>query len=233
MTPYDYTRSFVTFTTKGRGNNARLQIESTCTLQDKSSGQITEYFFFASCKSEDTYAEKDLFYEHNYDFCGIFSNEEYVLFRTHATHTDGFREQGLWQDRFEDVQFHLVKQKGSVLHHPTDIVQTTRKGTPLIGQVEIENPTLSATLEFPIKTMNVNDIDNLYQIDTGPVAYPDFDIKVEHHIERLSPAFVAYNAPHFADFVIQHPLAISQNIQTTHYSKRESHAAKTSIIAIP
>ena len=34
----DYSRSFVTFVTRGRGNNARLQVESVCTLTDESSG---------------------------------------------------------------------------------------------------------------------------------------------------------------------------------------------------
>ncbi len=235
MLIYDYSRSFVTFTTRGRGNNARLQIESVCNLTDKTSGQTTEYVFFASCKSEDTFAKSNLFYEDNYDFCGIFASEEYAIFRTKSTHTDGFRETGLWKNRFENVHFQLVKQTGHMLETPADIVQSTLKGIPIIGRVEIGNESFSAVLEFPIKTMNVNDIQNLYQIDTGPIAFPDFDITPTHPIERLSPAYVAYNAPHFADFVIQQPLAIHANsretIQVTHYSKRVSLPAQTHVFA--
>ena len=99
MNVLDYGKSFVTFVTEGRGNNARLQIESVCRLTDMTSENTTDYYFFASCKSEDTFANRDLFYADNYDFCGVFSDREYILFRTHATHTDGFREEGLWRDR--------------------------------------------------------------------------------------------------------------------------------------
>ncbi len=74
----DYGRSFVTFVSSGaRGsthlrNNARLQVESVTTLTHVNTGRATRYLFFASCKSEDTFARRDLFYRNNYDFNGIF-----------------------------------------------------------------------------------------------------------------------------------------------------------------
>ena len=234
----DYARSFVTFVTRGRTNNARLQVESLCRLTDERTGVTREYLFFASCKSEDTFAEKDLFYEDNYDFCGIFSDEEYAIFRTHSTHTEGFREQGLWGDRFEEVHRHIVRAEGSALGEDIEIVQASLRNTPLIGRVEIASGDgkLRAILEFPIKTMNANDIKNLYQVDTGPVAFPDFEVEVERHIERLSPAYVAYNAPDFADFVVQQALPIvvegRQVARVTHYSRRVSLPAKTRVIAV-
>ena len=72
MNPYDYSRSFVTFVTPNRANNARLQIQSRCILTDTESFETKEYCFYASCKSEATFAKKNLFYDKNYDFCGIF-----------------------------------------------------------------------------------------------------------------------------------------------------------------
>ncbi len=234
----DYSRSFVTFVTPGRGNNARLQVESVCTLTDEESGVRGEYFFFASCKSEDTFAERGLFYEDNYDFCGIFSEEEYAIFRTRSTHTDGFREQGLWRDRFEDLLWHLVRVEGRELGGGAEVVQASLDNVPLVGQVEIlsADGTLRALLEFPVKTMNANDIRDVYQVDTGPVAFPDFEAEVVRHIERLSPAYVAYNAPGFADFVVQQALPVVVNGQevsrVTHYSQPVSLPAVTRVIAV-
>ncbi len=234
----DYARSFVTFVTPGRGNNARLQVESVCTLADESSGLSREYFFFASCKSERTFAERNLFQEDNYDFCGIFSEEEYAIFRNRATHSDAFREQGLWRERFEDLQWHIVRGEGVELGGRAEIVQASLDNTPLVGRVEIAGgrPELRATLEFPIKTMNANDIRNVYQVDTGPVAFPDFEADVERHIERLSPAYVAYNAPGFADFVVQQELPVvaqgQEVTRVTHYSRPVSLAAETRVIAV-
>ena len=233
----DYGRSFVTFVTAGRGNNARLQVESVCRLTDSASGVTQEYLFFASCKSEHTFADRDLFHEDNYDFCGIFSEDEYAIFRTHSTHTERFREEGLWRDRFKDVERHIVHVEGGELSEPSAVVDASLKNIPLVGQVEIagEDETLRAHIEFPIKTMNANDIRDIYQVDTGPVAFPDFALDVGHHIERLSPAYVAYNAPDFADFVIQDALSVGGNgvqATVTHYSRLVSLPAETRVIAV-
>jgi hypothetical protein len=234
----DYSRSFVTFVTRGRGNNARLQVESTTTLTDREAGTTTDYFFFASCKSEDTFAKQNLFYKDNYDFCGIFAEEEYVIFRTRSTHTPGFRDQGLWRERFENVHRHIVTVEGTELKENDEIVQASLRNIPLVGRVRIASADekLQATLEFPIKTMNANDIRNIYQVDTGPVAFPDFSQPAQRHIERLSPAYVAYNVPHFADFVVQQALTIrgeaEDAVQVTHYSRLESFPAATSVIAL-
>ena len=233
----DYSRSFVTFVTEGRGNNARLQVESVCRLTETASGATQEYLFFASCKSEHTFADRDLFHEDNYDFCGIFSEEEYAIFRTYSTHTGRFREEGLWRDRFQDVVRQLVRVEGRELAEPAEAVAATLEGNPLVGQVEIasEDGALRALTEFPIKTMNANDIRSVFQVDTGPVPFPDFGRDTGRHIERLSPAYVAYNAPDFADFVIQDELAVGADAgqaAVTHYSRLVSLPAVTRVIAL-
>ena len=236
MTVYDYGCSFVTFVTPGRGNNARLQVESVCSLCDEQTGKTIDYVFYASCKSEHTFAKKDLFIEDNYDFCGVFSEEEFVIFRTHSTHTDGFREEGLWRDKFEDVKFDLIEVEGEVLNTNREVVQASLDCVPLIGRVEIGEGSLKAVLEFPIKTMNANDIEDVYQVDTGPLPFPDFTMDVDLNVKRLSPAFVAYNAPDFADFVVQQPLSIvvsdAEVATVTHYTNPISLSAKTQVIAV-
>lgn len=233
MQVLDYGGSFVTFVTPGRGNNARLQVESVCTLTD-AAGKATEFLFFASCKSEDTFAARDLFYPVNYDFCGIFSEAEYVIFRTRATHTEGFRDQGAWAGRFERVYSHLVRRPGRVLESAEEIVRTTLAGQDLVGVVELPagRSGLSARLEFPIKTMNANDLRWVWQVDTGPVAFPDLEGEAGRLVERLSPAYVAYNAATFADFVVQQPLEVAEGAATvTHYSGLVSLPARTLVIA--
>lgn len=232
MQVLDYSRSFVTFVTKGRGNNARLQVESQCAIT--AGGRTANYLFFASCKSENTFAPKDLFHADNYDFCGIFSDKEYAIFRTKSTHHAGWKEQGLWADRFEQVHQHLVHVEGRVLATPAEMVRTSLDHIPLVGRVEIKSAdqSASAVLEFPIKTMNANDIETIYQVDTGPLAFPDFALPAQRQIERLLPAYVAYNAPHFADFVLQQPLVVAGGNEVTHYGKLLSLPAHTAVIAL-
>lgn len=230
MQTLDYGRSFVTFTTPGRGNNARLQIESVTTLADANTGKSQDYYFYASCKSEDTFAKEDLFYADNYDFCGIFSHDQYAIFRTQAQHHDGFREEGLWRDRFEEVRWHLRHAEARNLETADEIVRATLAGQLLVGRVEWSEGPLSVRIEFPIKTMNVNDEQMLWQVDTGPVAYADCSRAAALDIERLSPAYIAYNAPDFADFIVQTPLDLGA-VHVTHYNQRVSIKAVAQVLS--
>ena len=235
MQAVDFGRSFVTFVTPGRGNNARLQLESTCTLTDRNSGRVTEYLFFASCKSEDTYAKSDLFYKDNYDFCGIFSAEEYAIFRTKALHGAGWRDCGLWRGRFEAVHRHVTTVEVEALGTDQAVVQASMSGVPLVGTVafSVPDPAWDVRLEFPIKTMNANDLQNLWQVDTGPVAWPDVSCCRDRAIECLTPAYVAYNCSSFADFVIQQPLKVADGVaEVTHYSGLVSVPADARVWAV-
>lgn len=229
MQVLDYGRAFVTFVTPGRGNNARLQVESRCTISDGRQSQ--EFWFYASCKSEDTFATQDLFYADNYDFCGVFSDEEYAIYRTRARHTDTFVEAGLWRGRFDDLVKHLPTVEAEVLPDARAAVQASLDHRLLYGEVVFQEAGHLIRLEFPIKTMNANDIEWMYQVDTGPVCIPDFARDAERMVERLEPAFVAYNAPDFADFVVQRPQA-EGGTTVTHYGHLRTVKARTAVLAV-
>ena len=91
-----------------------------------------------------------------------------------------------------------------------------------------------AILEFPIKTMNVNHIKGLYQVDTGPVLLPDFTSNKERMVECFQLAFVAYNRIDEAYFVIQEPTSIVAGSvdKVSYYSKVVGVEAKNTVIAL-
>ena len=107
-----------------------------------------------------------------------------------------------------------------------------------MAQTEIWNDDtgLRAVIECPVKTMNINDERDIYQVDTGPVAWPDLSKRYERTIEAIAPAFVAFNTPHFADFVIEAPTpALDRGRQVGmvyHYSKIVSLPAKNSLLCV-
>ncbi len=223
MESCDFSRSFITFVTKNRSNNARIQVEARCVILDQETGESEGYYLVASCKGEDTYGEGRLFLVPSYDFCMVYSSTDFMIIRTHA---NAERDNTTVDDNrghFLDVHFHIEMVDAEVPRSNAEIVQATIANRILNGRSEIADASgrYRATLEFPIKTMNVNDINNAYQVDTGPILLPDFTSSKERMVERFQLAFVAYNQADEAYFVIQEPAPVAADSieKVSHYSK--------------
>ena len=110
---------------------------------------------------------------------------------------------------------------------------------PLVAQTEIHNKKtgLRAILEYPIKTMNIDRDNNIYQVDTGPLALPDLTRREDSALGTVRLAFVAFNQPHFADFVIEQLTPITKDdvevAEVYHYSNPISLTASNRIFTIP
>src|SRR5688572_22228508 len=77
----DYGLSFLCApTTNNPSNNAvRFWVESRTTVFNDESGTAVEFLQCASCKSEHTFAEKDLLIADNYDFMPIFGGGDLLI----------------------------------------------------------------------------------------------------------------------------------------------------------
>lgn len=155
----------------------------------------------------------------------------------------------------------LVKANCVELESDQDIVQATIDMLPLIAQTEINGKNgLKAIIEYPVKTMNTIIPENmeeyknnyegkqkfktmvsgeknfLYQVDTGPIAFPDLKIDCEYHEERLHLAYIIFNERHFADFSIIQPTPVTKDnkeiCQVYHHSRYERCEAQNRIYAI-
>ena len=232
----DYGLSFVS----GRAseNQVRFWIESRTLIFDKTTGRSDTFYQCASCKSENTFAECDLFKEDNYDFLPIFGEDHGVVFRRKSSQQDGYRETRL-ADKWWDGQVYRLMPAADVQEVSSfnEIAAATHQARPLVAVTEIENADtgLSAVIEFPVKTMNIREHDRCYQVDTGPVAWPDLSCRRTHLVDLLSLAFVAFNAPHFTDFVIEVPTTLGENDAMSgiyHYSKLVSLPSVNRLFAV-
>ncbi|MHB8996219.1 MAG: hypothetical protein ACYC63_13315 [Armatimonadota bacterium] len=222
MQTCDYSRSFITFSVPG--NNARIQIEARCLLS-RPDGSSEEFLMFASCKSEDTYAERDLFMSPNYDFSGLYGDSRFCLSRIHSSSDMEQLEAGLTADRFTGLTRHLVEVTSTPLLTKQTIIEATLKHKIIIARNEITDAATGITqlLEYPVKTMNVEPETGQFQIDTGPVALYDASDTHEEIMSRFRWVYVACNDFARAWFVIQAPTPILRDgtevARTTHYSQ--------------
>lgn len=222
MQPIDYGRSFVLG--NGPENEVRFWLESRTRLIDTSTGKLEDYLQCASCKSEATFAEKELFTPDNYDFLPVFGPDWGLVFRRKAWLNDGYRDTRPATDWWNGQSLHLVEAPMRELTTPEEARQATYSHAPLIAQVELHGESgIQAIIECPIKTMNTNRERDIYQVDTGPVLLPDLQ-RHECSADGLRLAFVAFNVADFADFVIEVPTSIDEATGTEvhHYSERVS-----------
>lgn len=228
MTAIDFARSFMTWVPQGPdGNIARIQLDAACTIANSSTGSAETFYLIAPCRSERMYLDSPLFQMPNYEFCGIWSEFEMLILRTHWVSERDHREYGGYGERpsrFRGVRLDVrAFQEAEPLTAPESIVEATLANRPLIARTELRdaNSGQIAVLDYPIKTMNVARHPDRFQIDTGPLIVPDFASTALHPIERFDVAHVVYNTLDRAEFILRRPTPISQGnppVHTTDYS---------------
>jgi hypothetical protein len=237
----DFSRSFAHFVTPGHTNNARIQVEATCDLPGGA-----RYVLVASCKAEDTYAERDLFKQPNYDFCAIFGDSrlshaaDYCIVRMGLPVTACWRDVGISAERFDDLRIDVAEGEAEVCEDAEAIVEATLQNRPLVGRTEMldEAGETLAGLQYPIKTMNVNDAQHadgewIYQVDTGPIIAPDPARQVELAVEQFDLAFIAWNAPDWADLIALEPTQVNHSDDCAGHYSRVSHInARNEVLAV-
>jgi hypothetical protein len=232
----DFGRSFVCHT--GPFNAVRLWIESRTTIVDDASGKVSHFYQCGSCKSERTFAEKDLFYENNYDFLPVVGRDRTLMFRRHMTANADYR----------DVR-EVVKPWGApilrlrnaadaaVLDAWPKIQHAIESGAPIVCRTTLVDETtrLRSVVEYPVKTMNMNVEKQLWQTDTGPLALPDLSQRHEQPIDSLRLAFVAANRLDEAYFLVEQPTPLvvgdQQVAEIRHYTQPFAAKATNVLLA--
>ncbi len=237
MIPLDYGRSFICNTAEF--NSVRFWVESRTRIIDDAAGTWKDYYQCGSCKSEHTFAERDLFQQDNYDFLPILGKGEWLVFRRPVGEFDRYRTVAKTTEMWGEPVLKLVDaSKVSELDTWEKIRDATAAAAPIVTQTEISNEEtgLRAIIECPTKTMNVSLDKQMYQVDTGPIAYPDLTKRHEPEIDCLSLAFIAFNAPDFADFIVEQLTPVDTDAPETckvyHYSGPFSNAAKNRVYAL-
>jgi hypothetical protein len=213
-------------------NNARIQIEAVCTIADRSTGNSTQYVLGASCKTEYVGVEHGIWTEPNADFCIILSSDKFLILKSWDRNDKGVmrfppslgmqpeRQTGLVADTYDGVKINLRTYPGKALPSADEIIEATLEDHILIGRVVFTlQDRYTVSIDFPVKIMNANERESIYQTDTGPILFPDLALDHDDLIETFRLAYVAFNRPDWAEFILQVPTPVDENISVNHYSR--------------
>ena len=249
METHDFSRSFVSFrldlnekppktlshTPPTVVNNGRLQVACITAVTDNRDRSRRTYVLTESCKSEQVGAESDLFSTPNADMCMVASENEFMVVKSWARRDMGVmlvpeslgpqldRQLEAVTDVFTRFEIHLHPTSARVLEQTEEIVEATLAPHPLVACIEYDDGDFHVCIEHPVKIMNVNEIENSFQTDTGPLILPDLSPErlrdSKRFIDVMDHAFAAFNCSEWAEFVIKVPTPVSDTISVNHYSK--------------
>ena len=225
----DFANSYMTWFPHDGGNIARIQLDAACTISDAGTGTSETFYLIAPCRAERMYLDTPLFQLPNYEFCGIWTAQEYLIIRTGWASAQDNRQYGLHHDRWR-VQLDLRHYRAArQLSDDGAIVEATLANLPLVARTTLHDTThgKQAVLEYPIRTMNLMQQPPRFQVDTGPLLLPDFNRPAAHLIEHFELAHVVYHTLDQAEFILRKPVALAE--PSTDYSEVQIHPAQHEI----
>ncbi len=221
-TMIDFDRSFFTWTSKpytphphyvndggmaqGAGSirDVRIQYEAVCEVRNDTTGHVEELYLLHPCLGEYTIPKKDFFMVPSKEFRVIFTRTHSIPIALRpSTETEAVKARA---HNFDSTKF-TTRRHGRVttLATPKDVIDATLAGKPLNSRIRIRDAARNCTLtlEFPVRTMNLNVEEGLYQVDTGPLPLPDLNTWDGMRPSRAFLSHVAFSRPDAAEFILR------------------------------
>jgi len=207
---FDYGKSFIIIEGKG-DNTPRFQIEAKCTIDNEIT--YNDYYLCASCGGENTFAETHLFETNRpFKFIPIFGDKQVMILRSFKyfleEEIEAYRRiyeiNKLWTGKIGFIKEVYTRE---LLDTSQKIRFVVKEGKRMMARICFRENSLNATLDFPIKTINI--CKDKWQVDTGLVLFPDMEQIRLNEIIHLNPAYVAFNNFEFADFLIKDLMEIN------------------------
>ena len=217
-------------------NWVRILIDARCTIHDERNGTSEEVYLIAPCRTEWMYRDTEVIQNPSGEYRVIFTQDRQLSV---GKHIDESRERGgsIPTSGFNTLEFKITTVDATPLADDAAVIEASQGLKPIIAKTEIVNADrgLRATLEYPVRTMNYNRPHNRFQVDTGPLVFPDFTLETEHLIDRCKLAHAVYNTFDYAEIVCKQPTPILSDGQEVasvfHYSDYHQLPATTTFFA--
>ena len=214
-------------------NTCRAQINASCVLTDTAGGQSHELYLGKECIGEHMYKEIGIAQVPTSEVATIFGKSESSLLKKFANHDNDVVQSGAMDVRrkgfaggyayWTDLQFVLRSAQARPLQTVEEIISATLAGEAMVGRTALIDPERGweAALEYPINYVNVHPPAGRFQVDVGPILYPDLTSTEASVVDRVQLAYVMYNQLDEVEFAIRTPTVVAegQSGETLHYSE--------------
>ncbi len=226
-------------------NNARILLESACWITDERDGRTYQFVEGASCKTERVGVPKDIWMLPNADFVPVASDDQILVLKTYARQGDSIP---LWPpgsgtqneiqlasiaDAYSGFSVDLTEVEGELLPDAQAIVNAVLAADRLVARTTLREGPYTAVIEYPVKTINANERDWIYQTDTGPHLLPDLTRSPDQLLAGMRLAFSAFNVPEWIECIVRVPTDVEGDIRVWHFSESVRLDAHNEMFRIP
>lgn len=218
------------------GNSARILIDARCRIVNDAAGTTVDLYLIAPCRTEWMYQEERLFQDPSAEYRVIFSQDRQLSVGKKMVE-DSAPAGSVSTAQFTSLAFTLrAFPEATAITTDEAAVEATQHNLVLNARTEIEDAQrgLRATLEYPIRTMNFHPERGRFQVDTGPLIFPDLAADDEHLIDRCALAHVIYNTFDRAEFILKRPTPFihdgAEVGRIMHYSDYRSVPARHTLL---
>jgi len=230
----DFGRSFLRFSTTRVNHTPRLQVDAACALVGPD-GERRTFYLTCPCICENMYVESGLIQEPVAEFVLVARpREEFMVLKRHADAAHDVRS----PHRFNDVmpthgglgarlveldvdlgRFDAVKP----IRDYRSFREAMLANRPMIGRTTYRDADgkSEAILEYPMRTGNVANDREAWQVDAGPVLIPTDPRSDGLEVERFRRAFLVYNRWDKAEAAVSRCVSLTEDPagpRTEHYN---------------
>lgn len=213
-------------------NNARMPLDCLLTMTTPGKERTRRFALGSSCKTEAVGASRDIWPQPNADFIQVLSDDGQALgIKTYAAADQHIAfhlsELGLQPERqvcqvadvFESARTDVTRVPAEALLSAAAAVDAILANRCLTARTSWTENGHQIVLDYPVKTVNANEVDTVFQPDTGPVLVPDTDLPVDRWIEGLQLAFIAFNQFTWAELLLRDRVSVADDVATWHYCR--------------
>lgn len=225
-------------------NNARVPLDCLCVVGETATGKRRQFALGASCKTEAVGAERDIWPQPNADFIPVLSDDGEMLgIKTYdivgrqlplvVGAMQPERQVSKVAEVFESARTDITRVDAEPLATAAEVVAAILANRRLVARTLYGDERYRIELEYPVKTVNANERDTVFQPDTGPVLVPDFEREPEEMIDSLQLAFIAFHTFDWAELLVRVPVPVADGVEVYHYARSMRIESRNELWALP
>ena len=245
MPDYDFSHSFIRWTSTRVQHTPRMQLAAACrVIRD---GETRDYFLSEPCVAEAMYQPHDLVHRPPCEFMMIMSSKgEFAFAKLYAdlarNQSESHQTGGVMSThdglgaKVVDLACHLTPVADArPLHGYDQVRQAILSGQrlnarSLLVSADGEGQVI---LDYPLKTVNIANDRQAWQIDAGPILLPNLGAAQPWSVAGLRPGYLVCNAPDWVEWTCRAVLPSDEREPGSHFGAPQRHAAHTELLALP